>query len=454
MPARSARPNCWRRRRGRAFSTPVRRPAARPRICSNRPISICWRSISTPAGRRRIEENLQRLGLSADGQGRRLQRGRATGGMAGRSTPFSPMCPARLPAWCVVIRTSSTCAAKAISGASCTRQAAILDALWPLLKPGGKLLYATCSVFPGRKLRRRSTPFSFASPAPRACLKSNCCRRTITTVFIMRCCKKLLRSLFCGVLLLLAAHAAQATDISVRSPQLVANEDGYSLAADFNINFNSRLEEAVNKGVVLYFAVDFELTRSRWYWFDEQVIRRSKTFQLSYHALTRQYRLSTGALHQSYATLDEALRVMSHLRNWQVLEKGEIKADQTYLAGLRMRLDLTQMPKTFQVSALSNKDWNLSSDWLRWSFTPSERSQLADAAAAVPARADYAPVPGATTDRCQVRPNERTSSSSPPRSAASCSFCSPRPAPIRRCSPAIIRGCSGSTRLSPCRSSP
>ena len=26
-------------------------------------------------------------------------------------------------------------------------QSAILDALWPLLKPGGKLLYATCSVF-------------------------------------------------------------------------------------------------------------------------------------------------------------------------------------------------------------------------------------------------------------------------------------------------------------------
>jgi 16S rRNA (cytosine967-C5)-methyltransferase len=27
-------------------------------------------------------------------------------------------------------------------------QAAILDALWPTLKPGGKLLYATCSIFP------------------------------------------------------------------------------------------------------------------------------------------------------------------------------------------------------------------------------------------------------------------------------------------------------------------
>ena len=188
----------------------------------------------------------------------------------------------------------------------------------------------------------------------------------------MPCCEKLFRSTLFGLVLLLVAFSAQATDISVRGPQLEQHEDGYSLAADFNINFNSRLEEAVNRGIVLYFAVDFELTRSRWYWFDEQVIRRNKTFRLSYHALTRQYRLSTGALHQSYNSLDEVLRVMSRLRNWQVLEKGETKTEQLYQAGLRMRLDLTQMPKTFQVSALSNKDWDLSSDWLRWTFTPTE----------------------------------------------------------------------------------
>ena len=188
----------------------------------------------------------------------------------------------------------------------------------------------------------------------------------------MRCCRRLFRSFFCGAILLFAAHTAMAADISVRNPQLAVNDDGYSLSADLNINFNPRLEEAVNKGIVLYFAVEFELTRSRWYWFDEHIIRRNKIFQLSYHALTRQYRLSTGALHQSYATLDEVVRIMSRLRNWQVLEKGEIKSDQIYLAGLRMSLDLTQMPKTFQVSALSNKDWNLSSEWLHWSFSPAE----------------------------------------------------------------------------------
>jgi hypothetical protein len=194
------------------------------------------------------------------------------------------------------------------------------------------------------------------------------------TVSIMRCCEKLCRSLLCCLVLLLGAQLALAAEISLRNVQLVPSEDGYSLAADANINFNTRLEEAVNKGVVLYFAADFELTRPRWYWFDEHVIRRSKTFQLSYHALTRQYRVSTGALHQGYATLEEALLVLSHLRHWQVLDKGEVKAGRTYVAALRLHLDLTQMPKTFQVSALANKDWNLSSDWLYWSFVPSEAS--------------------------------------------------------------------------------
>ena len=203
----------------------------------------------------------------------------------------------------------------------------------------------------------------------------------------MRCCAKRFESLICGAALLLFALTAQAAEISIRSPQLVANDDGYSLSADFNINFNTRLEEAVNRGIVLYFAAEFELTRSRWYWFDEQILRRSKTFRLSYHALTRQYRLSTGAssLHQSYASLDEALSVMSHVRNWQVLEKDEVKPGQPYLASLRFRLDLTQMPKTFQVSALANRDWNLSSDWLGWNFTPTELRHEPSAVAPTPA---------------------------------------------------------------------
>lgn len=188
----------------------------------------------------------------------------------------------------------------------------------------------------------------------------------------MPCCGKLLSSLLLSVLLLFATPGVQAADIGVRNPLLSAGEDGYVLAADFSVSLNPRLEEAVAKGIALYFVVEFELTRSRWYWLDEQVATRSQSLQLSYHALTRQYRLSTGALHQNFSSLDDALRILSRLRNWQVFDKGSVAADQTYLAAVRMRLDLAQMPKTFQVNALANRDWSLSSEWARWSFTPSD----------------------------------------------------------------------------------
>lgn len=194
----------------------------------------------------------------------------------------------------------------------------------------------------------------------------------------MPCCASRTR-LFLGALfglLLLCAQVALAAGISVRNPQLVLDEGEYVAAADFNINFNRQLEDAVNKGVVLYFSADFELSKSRWYWFDEQVLRRSKTFQLYYHALTRQYRVSTGGLHQSFPSLEEALRVMSRLRNWVVIEKGELRVGQTGTARLRLRLDLTQMPKTFQVSALSNKDWSLESEWARWPFVNTEAAPV------------------------------------------------------------------------------
>lgn len=190
----------------------------------------------------------------------------------------------------------------------------------------------------------------------------------------MRCCRNLESILLCLAVLFCVAFPVRAADITASSAQLVVSDDGYSLSANFSVTLNPRLEEAVNKGVVLYFSADFELTRSRWYWFDEKVVRRNRIFQLSYHALTRQYRLSSGALHQSFASLDEVLRVLSRVRHWQVIEKGEVQADSTYLAAVRLRLDPSQMPKTFQVSALSNRVWSQSSEWLLWNFSPSDAS--------------------------------------------------------------------------------
>ncbi len=157
-------------------------------------------------------------------------------------------------------------------------------------------------------------------------------------------------------------------EIEVTNPQLQPADDGYVLSADFRFDLNPRLEEAVTKGVVLHFVADFELTRKRWYWLDEKLAARSQTYRLSYHALTRQYRLSTGGLHQSFTTLGEAVQVLSRLRNWLVIERGDkaVKPGESYDAAVRLRLDVTQLPRPFQITALGNKDWSLSSDWKSW----------------------------------------------------------------------------------------
>lgn len=162
-----------------------------------------------------------------------------------------------------------------------------------------------------------------------------------------------------------------AAEIEVSAPQIVAGDDGYVLSADFTFELNQRLEEAVTHGVVLYFVADFELSRPRWYWLDEKVLIRSQTYRLSYHALTRQYRLSTGALHQSFSSLSEAMRMLAHLRNWAVAERGDkaVRVGEPYLAALRLRLDVTQLPRPFQISALGNRDWSLASEWKTWPVT-------------------------------------------------------------------------------------
>ena len=71
---------------------------------------------------------------------------------------------------------------------------------------------------------------------------------------------------------------------------------------------------------------------------------------------------------------------MSRLRNWLVMEKSDVREGRIYEAALSMRLDLSQMPKPFQVSALSNKDWNLHSEAVRWSFVPGETGPVSKSA--------------------------------------------------------------------------
>lgn len=166
----------------------------------------------------------------------------------------------------------------------------------------------------------------------------------------------------------LAASPALSDDIEVRDLALRPSEDGLVLDADFAFELSPRLAELVSSGVPVYFVVEFELTRERWYWLDEKATSSSLQLRLSYHALSRQYRLSTGLLQQTFATLEEALHLLMRVRNWLVVDRTVSLADADYDAAVRMRLDTTLLPKPFQLSALTSRELQLESPWKRFTL--------------------------------------------------------------------------------------
>ena len=179
-----------------------------------------------------------------------------------------------------------------------------------------------------------------------------------------------LRQVALAILFATVLPATAAEGIAVRNATIVPDDDGWQIEAQFDIQFSPRLEEAVNRGVPLYFVVDFELSRPRWYWFDEKPIKVSQTYKISYTPLLRQYRLSVGNAYQNFTRFEEVTRVLSRLRGWHVADRGALKKDGTYQASLRMRLDTGQLPKPFQLNAIASSDWTLASDWHRWNLSP------------------------------------------------------------------------------------
>jgi uncharacterized protein DUF4390 len=174
-----------------------------------------------------------------------------------------------------------------------------------------------------------------------------------------------------GSLLLLATLAApaRAEGIIVKSATLEATDEGYAVSASFDIAFNATVLEALVKGMALYFVAEVEITHPRWYWLDAVVVRREYSHKLSYNALTRQYRVASGALFQNFDNLDDALAVISRI-NRLVAERDALKKGEEYVVGVRLVLDVSQLPKPFQLSALTSREWNLGSEWERWKLVP------------------------------------------------------------------------------------
>ncbi|GJL72094.1 MAG: hypothetical protein NMNS01_12930 [Nitrosomonas sp.] len=177
-----------------------------------------------------------------------------------------------------------------------------------------------------------------------------------------------------GCIGLIAATLFTATElraesgIRIKFVDLIVVDNGYQLNVDSEVVLNNTLEQALKKGVTLYITTKFSLVEPRWYWFDQEVARSKLRMGLSYNALTRQYRLSPKyeTWTKNFDTLNEALRVLSRMHGYPVTILSDLKEGIDYIATLRIWLDLSRLPKPFQVETLGSKAWHLTSDRLEW----------------------------------------------------------------------------------------
>lgn len=170
--------------------------------------------------------------------------------------------------------------------------------------------------------------------------------------------------------LLLLSLPAQADGISVRTVDLEPLEDGYLLDADFDLELTPTLEDAVSHGVTLDFVLEFELWRPRAWWFDETVTAFREHRRLSFVPVTRMYRLNLGSSYETFPSLVDALRALSHVHAMPASERVTWHHGERYEASISLRLDTSQLPKPLQIETLSSREWQLASPVHRFAVTP------------------------------------------------------------------------------------
>jgi hypothetical protein len=120
------------------------------------------------------------------------------------------------------------------------------------------------------------------------------------------------------------------------------------------------VEEAMQRGVPVYFVAQAALYRSRWYWRDERVARVSRTWRLSYQPLTSSWRLGQGAISQSFPSAEEALNAASRASRWKVADDSVLEPGERYYLEFSYRLDNNQLPRPMQLDLAAQADWQLS----------------------------------------------------------------------------------------------
>jgi hypothetical protein len=153
----------------------------------------------------------------------------------------------------------------------------------------------------------------------------------------------------------LPGHAQKGVELSSLR---TSRADG-ELSLDFsaNVSLPRAVEEALSRGVPVYFLAQATLWRKRWYWRDERVVRVSRQWRVAFQPLTGAWRVGLGGLNQTHATLSEALATASRSAGWKLADLSQIDPDKTYYLEFEYRLDTAQLPSPMQFGLVTQGDW-------------------------------------------------------------------------------------------------
>ena len=158
----------------------------------------------------------------------------------------------------------------------------------------------------------------------------------------------------------MAGFASQASAQGVELPSISARRQDGGVVLDFvaNLTLSRAVEDALRRGVPVYFVAEAVVKKPRWYWRDDRVSRISRSWRLSYQPLTSAWRVSLGAFSQSYPSLEEALTTVTRIAHWRVAD-SDINASDKYYVDFQFYLDSSQLPPPMKLDLNAQSEWKL-----------------------------------------------------------------------------------------------
>ena len=153
--------------------------------------------------------------------------------------------------------------------------------------------------------------------------------------------------------------ASRAADAELSQFEVQRNDEGVLLSYAVDFELSRAVEDALSKAVPLYFVAEAQVFRDRWYWRDRRVASTVRVWRIVYQPLTQTYRVTFGGLSQNHATRAEALTAISRGARWKIAEPGQIEDGSRHYVEFSYRLDTSLLPRPLQIGISGQPDWTL-----------------------------------------------------------------------------------------------